>query len=506
MNAYLMHRDADADLAPPLPPNTPDLEQDLGLRRLFEAMAVGDRFLYDVSRHSVLSGLTDPEAIVYRQHVLADCITQAATVRTMYAVAVAAVEGERRVWRSVLARYPEAVLHESLELMRLFMTQLRALRAMADEHATGFHSAGFTAFFARLRRELDAGYFATVDAHLRQLEFRHGLLVRARLAQGGKGTAHTVLRPRPRPPRWRQWLPFRDRSPYTLVIAERDETGFKALGELRGRSINLVASALAQSADHILSFFTQLRAELGFYVACLNLRERLVGKKEPVCFPVPCPPGDARLSARGLYEVGLGLAAEERVVGNEIRADGASLVMVTGANQGGKSTFLRSLGLAQLMMQAGMFVGAEAFEASVATRLVTHYKREEDATMTSGKLDEELGRMSRLVERLRPGSVALFNESFAATNEREGAEIAGTIVRALRQAGTRVCFVTHSFELASGLHAEGTGSALFLRAERQPDGRRTFKLVEGAPRPTGYGEDLYRRIFRRDREPEAIGA
>ena len=64
--------------------------------------------------------------------------------------------------------------------------------------------------------------------------------------------------------------------------------------------------------------------------------------------------------------------------------------MITGANQGGKSTFLRSVGLAQLMMQCGMFVAAESLRASVGQRLFTHYKREEDAAMESGKLDEEL--------------------------------------------------------------------------------------------------------------------
>jgi DNA mismatch repair ATPase MutS len=63
---------------------------------------------------------------------------------------------------------------------------------------------------------------------------------------------------------------------------------------------------------------------------------------------------------------------------------------LTGANQGGKSTFLHSIGLAQLMMQSGMFVGAERFEAAPCPALFTHYKREEDATMKSGKLDEEL--------------------------------------------------------------------------------------------------------------------
>ncbi|GLI35569.1 hypothetical protein DAMNIGENAA_30020 [Desulforhabdus amnigena] len=69
-------------------------------------------------------------------------------------------------------------------------------------------------------------------------------------------------------------------------------------------------------------------------------------------------------------------------------------------DQGGKSIFLRSIGLAQLMMQCDMFVPAESFSSNVCEGLFTHYKREEDPAMKSGKLDEELSRMSEIVDNL----------------------------------------------------------------------------------------------------------
>jgi len=64
------------------------------------------------------------------------------------------------------------------------------------------------------------------------------------------------------------------------------------------------------------------------------------------------------LSALGLYDPALALVAGGGVVANDLAAAGKELVVITGANQGGKSTFLRSIGLAQLLMQAGMFVPA----------------------------------------------------------------------------------------------------------------------------------------------------
>lgn len=115
--------------------------------------------------------------------------------------------------------------------------------------------------------------------------------------------------------------------------------------------------------------------------------------------------------------------------------------------------------------------------------------------MESGKLDEELGRMSTIVDSIRPDSLILFNESFAATNEREGSEIARQIVRALLEKRIRVYFVTHLYELAHSLHAQGMENTLFLRAERQEDGVRTFRLSPGKPLQTSFGEDLYQKIF-----------
>ena len=89
------------------------------------------------------------------------------------------------------------------------------------------------------------------------------------------------------------------------------------------------------------------------------------GRRRCACLlPVPASQvsagtAQALLRARGLYDPCLALILGTRAVGNDLDADGRELTMITGANQGGKSTFLRGLGLAQLMMQAGLFVAAE---------------------------------------------------------------------------------------------------------------------------------------------------
>jgi hypothetical protein len=497
MKAFLMYPDRDFDAAADLPADAQALIEDLGLQTLFGAMSGGDEFLYAVAERAVLTSLEEPAAIRCRQHALRDCLDQARAVRDMYDIAVEAVLGSKKIYRGIFSQSPDAVLRWSMGMLQLFTGLLRKLREIADARAGSFRSEAFRTLFQTLAAELGDEFFAEVDEHLSQLRFRGGVLLSAGLGKGSKGVGYLLRRPGQRRQSLLRRISGNDRDGFTIRIADRDESGHRTLAELRGRGINLAANGLAQSADHMLSFFTMLRCELGFYVGCLNVRDRLAEAGEPVCFPEPVATGGpVRLSVRGLYDVCLSLRLDRgRAVGNDADADSKALVVITGANQGGKSTFLRSVGLAQLMMQCGMFVAAESFAGSLCTGLFTHYRREEDAEMESGKLDEELARMSEIADRVRPGSIVLFNESFAATNEREGSEIARQIVQALLESGVRVFLVTHFFDLAHSLYQQGSGASLFLRAQRRDDGQRTFRLVEAEPEPTSYGLDLYQRIF-----------
>jgi DNA mismatch repair ATPase MutS len=227
-----------------------------------------------------------------------------------------------------------------------------------------------------------------------------------------------------------------------------------------------------------------LRAELGFYVSCLNLADQLAARGVPTLFPEPVSRVPARFSCTDLRDTSLALQATGAVLGNDVRGDGKQLVIITGANSGGKSTFLRSAGQAQLMMQCGLFVTAQSYRANLVRPVFTHFIREEDAEMTSGRLGEELQRMSAIADEMGPGCLMLFNESFAGTNEREGAEVGRQIIEALLGADMKVFFVTHRYALA------------------EPGGRRSYKLAAKEPLPTSYGEDLYYQYGRWLGEPE----
>lgn len=472
-----------------------DLVADLALEQLFEAMAGGDAFLGAVARQVVLAPLTDIDTISYRQAALHDTLAHRDAVRAIYDLVVSAIDGERRNFFGLFTRSPESILHRSLEVMGFFVGVLRQLRSLAEHHADRFESEAFTTLFSMLAKELSDDYFAEVDAHLKRLRFSGGVLVSAELGSGAHGANYVLRAPNPSTGHRHLRDLFGAGHSHTVVIADRDDAGLRTLGELRDRGVNLVADALARSVDHILAFLRLLRMEIGFYLGAVNLHEVLVGKGEPVCTPEILPSSARAWCARGLVDVCLSLTTPGSVVGNDVDADGVLLVMVTGANQGGKSTFLRSVGQAQLMAQCGLFAGASSLRLSIADGCFTHFKREEDTSMTHGKLDEELYRMRAIVDQVAPGSVVLCNESFSATNESEGSEIGRQVAQALVDCGIRVFFVTHFFDLADGFARQHATPVRFLRAERDAQGGRPFRLVEAPPKRTGFGEDVYRRVF-----------
>jgi hypothetical protein len=495
MKAFLMYRDRDFDLGAPPPPNSEALIQDLELGVLFDAMALGDKYLHEVASKAVLQILRNEDEVRYRQDILRDVLANPLLVRELYNMTIEAHEREKKAHNWMYSKSPSSILGQSVEVLQSFVALLKQLRGVGTYNAKRFSSEGFTTIFAMLDRELKDDYFISIQDHLSQLKFREGVLISAVLGSGNKGADYTLRKPNARPGGWITRLLTPKPPAYTWSLPPRDEAGANALGELRDRGLNLVANALAQSDDHILSFFGMLRTELAFYIGCLNLQEQLAKKGHPISFPAPAACSERKLTFLGLYDVCLTFKATHHVIANDVDADGKDFVIITGANTGGKTTFLRSVGLAQLMMQCGMFVGAESLSANMCSHIFTHYVREEDTSMKSGKLDEELGRFSGIIDKITPDAVVLFNESFSATNEREGSEISRQITSALLEKRIKICFVTHLYDFAHSVYDTHKATSIFLRAERQADGGRTFKLVEAEPLQTGYGEDLYNEIF-----------
>lgn len=490
MKTFLMHPDRDFDATIQ---SKRELTQDIELDVLLNAAATGDRYLYSIMTAACAGAwMNDIATIRYRQEIMKDCLANQAVVRQFYAIAGEPF-GHEGSWNfSLYGREASARVGSAVRTLQSSLDVLRRLRRTCSTNASRFKSPGFRQFFATLERDLDDAYLDAATTDLNNLTFRKGVLLSAQVGDGGKAIRVMLRKPQPRDLSWFEAILTPGVKTYTLQLHPRDEAGAKAFSELQSRGLILISDALFQSAEHVLAFLKALRAELAFYIGCLNLADHLGRIGESIAFPEPIEV-PRHFHCRNLRDICLALTMDGKVIGNDVDADGKRLVIITGANRGGKSTFLRSVGLAQMMLQCGMFVTADAYVSSLCTGLFTHYKREEDRDMRSGKFDEELVRLSAIADRIHRRAMLLFNESFAATNEREGSEIARQIVSALLENDVTVFFVSHMYEFARSFLS--SDDVLFLRADREEDGTRHFRLREAKPLSTSFGADVYRRIF-----------
>jgi hypothetical protein len=306
-----------------------------------------------------------------------------------------------------LVRRPDAVVYHGIELIHLYRRAFRELRDVADRTATPSAPTASARSSSAAHASSTTPSSTEVD-HLQGLRFRAGIRVSARLGGGNTGTGYALEPPERGGRRSRRASCVvagaarpRTRTSHLPPAGPRRQRR-RALAQIQARGLQRTANAIAAACDDLLGFFRQLRGELGFYVGCLNLHERLTRSARPTVRTEPLAGGTCSMPATSTTRAWRSRSAR-RWSATTSRPT-ADLIVVTGANQGGKTTFLRSVGSAQLMMQCGMFVPARYFHGAVATGLFTHFTREEDAAMRRGKLDEELSRLDAIVTEVGPGA------------------------------------------------------------------------------------------------------
>lgn len=495
MRPHLLFPAADFDPTAERPAYADDLFVDLDLAPLVHALAAGDDLVAQSVTAALAQGTRSAAEVFFRQAVLKDFRAEPDLLDALSGIAAEALAAERQL-RLFFLRSPESIVRRSVELLGAYQELLRRLAAQLGEHRHSFSSPGLQRLAETAAEQLTEEFFAALTAHLKVLRFPDGITARARLGARLEGRDYHLIRaPRRRLRFLERVTNSRRDQALSFRVDPRDESGNRALTAIRNQAVDGVARTLDGAVGDLLGFFTQLARELAFYRGALRFGQLMAGCGLPASLPDVRAGEEGALSAQGLYDPSLALRSGGQLMTNDLAADGKRLVIVTGPNQGGKSTFLRALGAAMTMAAAGLPVPARAMAIKHVTAVLTHFKRGEDALLAQGKFDEELSRLRGLIDAMPQEAAMLMNESFAATNESEGSAVAREVVRALIDAGERVFFVTHLYTFADAWRTEGREDILFLRAERLADGQRTFRIEPGLPRPTSHGGDLYRRIF-----------
>lgn len=465
------------------------LKSDLELNVILDSISGGDKAMRVSCMTAIFAPLQSLELIDYRHEVLKDAIAHPEVVRALYDLCLEAENRRKTTTHWMTNYYLSTTFSGAIEYLINFTETLVKLRKLAEENEAGFHSVGFLHLFRMLREELPDSYIEKVKNQLTELSNRDGFLVSARLGSYLQGTDYVLQR------RQKKLLNLDFLKGQSYNLGKNDDPGSEDMTARQDRAINEVTNALAQAAEHLASFFDLLRTELAFYVGCLNFMDQMKAAGMPTSIPTLTPADGTGRLWEEMYDVSLVMLKKCAVTSNSLVSEHKKLYLVTGANQGGKSTFLRSFGQAQLMAQCGMPVGARRFTAPLRKAVFSHFKKEEDRWMTSGKLDEELDRMGKIANYIRGGDLLLFNEAFSSTNEREGSEIGRQITEVLVKYGVEVFSVTHLHAYAIAF--QGRDDVQYLRAQRLEDGSRTFQIQPGEPLETAFGEDLYKKIFQR---------
>lgn len=210
------------------------------------------------------------------------------------------------------------------------------------------------------------------------------------------------------------------------------------------------------------AFLFELLPEVYYYIGGSRLALKLKSTGLPICFPEPAPKDERIFKVHDMYDASFALRImsdigldhlENVVVCNdaEMSDQAGRIFILTGANQGGKTTFTRGMGICQLLFQAGFPIPGTSGRISPVDNIYTHYPELEKNSISEGRLGEECIRLETILPRLTKYSMILMNESLSSTSHQECLFIAEEIMRYLRKVGARCVFATHIHELAENI-------------------------------------------------------
>ena len=241
------------------------------------------------------------------------------------------------------------------------------------------------------------------------------------------------------------------------------------------------------SEDYEKPVLKRFEQEILFYLAFCTLQRDM--EKEGFHFVTPETSEDARMEAKGLYDLALALtsvSSGKKVVANDLYYEkGERFFVVTGPNQGGKTTFARSLGQLVYFARMGLDVPAESANVPFFPDIQTHFSVEESVETGRGKLKEELTRLAPMMEEHKKGTFVIINELFT-TAASYDAEIMGKkVLKHFIGLGCMGIYVTHLKELADDQEA-----VVSLRAMLNEQRIQTFRICRGEAEDTPCAENV----------------
>ena len=454
---------------------------DLNLDQIVAAVA-GDREERDLITATLFGHLPDPDAVRYRQEVFRDLADPdlfgevqrfAALMRGVHdhlrQLPQMRYRYQREGWLlDAAASYCDAV--QSLaSCLAAAPISSRALRAFREYLAAYVASTGFAALVRDTRDRKEAlsavryttrirGMRVEVSRYAGEADFSDAVLATFGRFQQSATRDYRIS--------YRTWPGMNHvTAQITELVARLFPAEFTALGEYWRQHSGFLDDGIRR-AD----------AELQFYLAYLDHIRPLREAGLPFCYPEVSASKEVR--AAGTFDLALAhkLVAERKpVVTNDFQLEGRErVIVVTGPNQGGKTTFARTFGQLHHLAAVGCPGPGTDARLFLFDHLFTHFAREEDLTKLSGKLEDDLVRIGKILRMASENSIVIMNEIFASTTLHDARFLGTKLITRLMRLGALGVYVTFVDELAS--LGEQVVSMMSTVAAGNP-AERTYKVI-----------------------------
>ncbi len=225
------------------------------------------------------------------------------------------------------------------------------------------------------------------------------------------------------------------------------------------------------------------RKEIEFYLTMLDFTDRISEVGIPLTYPTV---GEGRIiNITEAYDVSLLAKNETNIVPNDISfTTEEPFYFLTGANGGGKTTYLRTVGIAVLMFLLGCPVPCKSATISDISSIFAHFPRDERFD-GSGRFVEENNRVNAILENMDENSLVLLNETYSTTNEENAVKMTEKLANDLWSKRIFGLYITHQ-------HGLGESEIPYLNVliDLNDENRRTYKIARQKSVGGSYAKDI----------------
>ena len=283
--------------------------------------------------------------------------------------------------------------------------------------------------------------------------------------------------------------PFPPVGPGGLELNPVEEEILNALMTLFPEPFSLLEKYYKKQSSFVPKELVSYHQDMGFYTIWL---EYILPKQDAglsFCFPMITEPS-AGFVASNCFDLVLTDKMREDVHqvirNNLVLHPGEHVLVLTGPNQGGKTTYARMIGQLFYLASLGVPVPGSVVKIFLPDHIFTHFERQESQQTLNGKLKDDIVRIHDILERATGSSLILINEMFSSTTLRDADWLAKKILDRVAGIGCFCLYVTFINALSDYL--PGTVSLISQIGE---DGqKRTYQILRAEPDGKAYAKSM----------------